>query len=892
MNPLRTIWSRLRSLWQRREVEREIDEELRFHLEQRTAEYIANGMSPEEAAREARKRFGNLQSVREDCREKRGASFGEATWQDIRFGLRMLRKSPGFTTVAVLTLALGIGANLAMFSVLRPLLLQRLPYPDYEQLVRIYRTSPQSQTWSHSRADFSDYREQSQVFNELAACTWGGFNYGLPGQPAERLTAVLTTAELFPALRIQPMLGRAFTRAEMQPGRPQVVVLSHAFWLSHAGGDTNIVGRTLRFDGKPVTVIGVMPASFDSPHLFGRVHAWRPLVMTTEEARDRENRFLEIIGRLKPGASLAQARADLNRVAVRLAAEHPHYDAGCGARLVTLTDSLTGENQRESIWFLFGLTSFVLLIACANLANLQLARNASRFSELGLRAALGASQGRLMRQLLTESLLISLLGTGLGLLFARWGVALLFSRFSLGVSIAFDKSVFVCSLACCLVTVVAFGTAPAWLAVRANLIERLRESVRGALGSRAHHRLQCGLIVGEGALALMLLVGAGATVTLLQRFVRLDPGWDANGLLTVQVEVTKDAYPIERRLALFGQLEERLTALPGVQSAAFVTDLPIVAYWNTQPLRVGDQPAPPRNAIPLASCPTVGCAYFQTLGIGLRQGRVFTPEDKLGHLPVTIINETLARQFWPGQDPLGKRVSIGDPTVPRWMEIVGVVGDVKFPADMDKPATRLQVYRPWAQDDISTGGTVVLRTVAPPATIVPAVRQAVAELDPNLPVYAVSTVRQRIDGAMRGTQLVTSLLAVFGMLGLVLAAVGVYGVTAFVTALRTREMGIRMALGARRCDILWLVLRHGLRLVSWGTLLGAAGAYVVMRVLDSMIPEGSPARDPVRLAGVPIFGWILISGAAALLFVVALLSTWLPARRAAGMHPMVALRCE
>ena len=627
----------------------------------------------------------------------------QALWGDIGFGLRTLRKNPGFTVVAVLTLGLGVGANTAMFGVLRPLVCPSLPYADAERLVRVYRTSPQAQYLSHSRADFVDFREQNQVFSRLAAYLWAGFNFGEAGHPAKRLSAVHATADFFPILGIQPLLGRVFTEEDTQPGRDRVAVLSYAFWMSQLGGDTNVIGRTLRFDAEPVAVIGVMPAVFDFPMLFGNVEAWRPFPMTFDERGDRENRFLNLIGRLKPDVSCGQAQAEMAVLAARLGQNHPLHDGGCGVRLVRLPDSFVGDLQRRATWFLFGLTSFVLLIACANLANLQLARNTRRSRELAVRAALGAGRWRLLRQLLTESILISLLGGALGLLFAAWCGAILASSVDFGFKMASNFRVVLFLLVCCLVTVVAFGTAPAWLAARADVNLRLKESFRGQTGSRGQRRFQLGLIVGEVALAFMLLAGAGGTMSILQRFARLDPGWKVDGLLTAEVSVPGNKYPPERRLVLFRQLEERLAGLPSVLSASLTSDLPIVAYWNTQPLQLNDRPVPSRSSMPLASCPTVGADYFRTLGISLREGRFFNTSDQLDRPAVVIINETMARQFWPAHDALGKRITIGDPNNPQWMEIVGIVDDVRFPADVVKPETHLQVYRPWMQDTIATG---------------------------------------------------------------------------------------------------------------------------------------------------------------------------------------------
>lgn len=859
-------------------------------MEARTAENIAAGMAPEEAAREARMRFGNARSVREDCREARGVSWGESLWQDLRFGLRMLRKEPGFTIVAALTLGLGIGANAAIFSMLKPLLYHSLPYPDGDRLVRVYRTAPQSQSWEHSRADFLDHREQNHVFSFLAAYMWEGFNFSPPGLTPERLTAVHVTADFFPMLGIRPALGRVFSREEMDGD--QVTVLSHKFWESHLNGDTNAVGQTLRFDGEPVRIIGVMPASFDFPILWGHPDVWRPLLISASEREDRENRFLNIIGRLKPGVPLSTARADMSALAGRLARDYPQYDGGTGLRVVTLEDSLQPD-AINWLWFLLCLTSFVLLIACANLANLQLARTARRLRELAVRAAFGATRNRLLRQLLTESLLISIFGAALGLLFAWWCDALMASNLEAGFKTALDSNVILFALASCVVTTIAFGAAPAWLAVHADLNEKLKETVRGATHSRSQQRIQQLLIVGEVALVLMLLTGASSILQILHRFGRIDPGWDMHGLLTANVTVSKAKYSTdESRFTFFRQLEELAATLPGVQSASFATDIPLVRYWNTQPLLLGGQPVPPRREIPLASCPTVGADYFRTFGIPLREGRPFTPDDKLDRPLVVLVNESLARRFWPGQSAIGKKLTIGDPTNPQWREIVGVVGNVRFPADADPPETFFHVYRPWTQDDLTSGGIIVLRTSDRPDSTAIALRNALAKLDPDLPLNSVRTVRQAIDYMMRGIYRLASLLGAFGALGLALSTVGIYGVTSYSMARRTVEIGVRMALGARRPDVLWLVLRQGLKLGALGALLGLGGAFAVMRIIAAMIPSGSPMCDPSTFFSVPVSGWVLALSAAAILIIVTLLACYFPARRAANVNPMAALRSE
>jgi len=892
MNPWRKVQRALSALFQKRTLDAEMDEEMRSHIEMRAQEKIAAGMNPEEARYAAVRQFGWLESTKDKCREQRGVRWIESLAQDLRYGTRMLWKKPGVTIVAALTFALGIGVNTAMFSLLSPLLFQRAPYPNSEGLVRVYRTSPQSQDSSHSLADFLDHREQNRVFEPLAAYHAEGANLGADGRAAQRVTAIHATDRFFEMVGTHPMLGRVFTAEESLPGRDRVAVLSHRFWTSHFAGDTNIVGRALRLDGEPFVVMGVMPATFEFPALWGEPEIWRPFVIKPEERGDRDNRYLNMIGRLKPGVSLTQAQAAMTSIAARLQQDHPHYAAGSGLRLVSLEDSLRPESARRSILFLLGLTSCVLLIACANLANLQLASLNGRSRELTVRAALGAPHQRLVRQLLTESLLISLLGGLLGLVFASFCDDILSKQLGTGFKAVLDVHVIGFALICCLLITIAFGTVPAWFAAHVNINETLKESVRGATGSRSQRRLQHLLIIAEIALTVMLLTGAGTTIRLLQRFARLDPGWRVDGLLTAEVALPRSKYPSpEQRNAFWAQLEERLITLPGMEGAAFSDDLPITSFWNTRPLRIEDRAAPSPGDAPLVSCPTVSSAYFQTLGIGLLQGRFFQSIDRLGGPLVAIINQTMARHFWREQSPIGKRISIGDPANPQWMEIVGVVGDVGFPADAGTD-TRMQVYRPKAQDEIGTGALIIVRTSAASGPAANTLRRAVSEMDPDLPVYSVTTVRQSIDGRMRSNYLIFGLLGAFGMLGLILAAVGVFGVTSYAAVRRTREIGIRMAFGAQGRAILTLFLYQGVRPGLIGAALGLGGSIAVMRILDSLIPSGSPMRDPATLAGLPISGWAVALTAAFVLVVVTLLASYLPARRAAKVDPIRALSYE
>jgi predicted permease len=803
---------------------------------------------------------------------------------DLRFALRRLMKSPGFTAVAVLTLALGIGVNTAMFSLLNTLLLRALPYQEPDRLVRVFRTSPQSEAWPHSVANFLDHGEQNHVFERMAGFTWSSFNLALPGEPAERLHGVLAGADFFPALGVPPALGRVFTRDEDQPGRNQVAVLSHGFWQRRFASDTNIIGRTLRLDGESVTVIGVMPAKFEFPLLWGPVDAWRPLAFTAEQRQDRGNNWLNALARLKPGVELPQAQAEMTALAGRLAEAYPQSNAHNSLRLVPLRRSASSESDRRLSWLTLGLTGFVLLIACVNLANLQLARATLRARELAVRVALGAGRARLMGQLLLENLLVAGLGGALGLLLATWAGDFIGSRILIGdeagLPVALDLRVTAFALACSVITGVLFGIAPAWLASRTDVNEVLKAGPRGATPGRSQHRFRHALIVGEVALALILLAGAGLFIRGLERFTRSDPGWRVDGLFTGQVALTSTKYATDaQRLAFFERLQEALTTLPGGEHASFSLSLPLWAFSTSRGIAVEGRPAAPAGQEPLVYAEAISSGYFDTMGIGLLEGRAFRATDTFDRTPVVIINESMARRFWPGASPVGKRIGRSDPADPGWQEIVGVVRDVQFPANMSPPDTRWQIYRPMAQEPRNFI-TIEVRAKGTSESIASGLRRIVSGLDSDLPVNALEPARQTLNRMLANFSLIGVLLGSFAALGLVLAAVGIYGVIACLVAQRTSEIGIRMALGAQMRDILCLVLGRGVRLTLMGTLVGLVGALGVARLLVAAVPE-MPIRDPLAFVAVTVA-----------LLVVALFACWLPARRASRVDPMVALRAE
>lgn len=801
--------------------------------------------------------------------------------QDVRYSLRLLLKHKGFTVVAVLTLALGIGINTAMFSVLNTYLFRSLPYPQSEQLVRVFRTSPHSQSWPHSAGNFFDQHDQNTVFDKMAAYSFFSRNLIEQGHTAERLLSLGATADFFPMMGVAPTLGRAFKPEEFEAGADNVVVLTDRLWTLRFGSDPNVVGQKIQLDGKTVEIVGVMPAGFEHPILWGAIDMWQPLAFTPEGKTNRDTNWLSSFGRLKPGVSIQQAEQSMITLAANLGKQNSS-NVGESIRLEPLQRSMSDSVGRTVMWFTFGLAGFVVLIACANLANLQLVRTAARARELAVRAALGAGRWRLLRQSLTESILVALIGGAISLVIALAAVRFISVRlFSTlpGATVPLDYKVFGFALLCSVLTGLLFGTVPAWLASRADVNLALRENARGSTAGRSQHRLRHTLIIGEVAFAMVLLAAAGLFLRGLQRFINSDPGWRVDGLLTAQMGLRGEKYKDDKQRVVFlTQLEDRLRTLPGVEHVAIGSSNPVFGFQSSSSFLVEGQPEPPPDKLPEMFYEPVNGEYFETLGARLQQGRTFNATDTADHPNVVIINETAARTFWPNQSPVGKRISSSGKKR-DYYEIVGVVNDLAFPGDLGEPYTRFEAFLPTTQAPPNSL-TLALRTSINSESLGNSLRNAVAGLDPDLPVYRIRTARAAVDLGLGNISLLGTLLGAFALVGLILAAIGIYGVVSYTVVQRTGELGIRMALGAQRRDVMWLVLGKGALLILCGAVLGGLGSYAVSRVLISLIPA-LPMRDPFVLPATALG-----------LVVVALVACYIPARRATKVDPLVALRSE
>jgi len=879
MSALRQLVSLWRNLLGTNRVEHELADEVQAYVDLLVDEKINEGMAPDDARRAALAEMGGVEQLKEGVREVRMGS-GIATFlQDLQFGARTFAKRPGFTSIVVLTLALGVGANTAIFSVVNALLLRPLPVDESDRLVWVWGRSSRGDRASVSPADFLDFRAQSDVFEHFAAYVETKHNLSGDFEP-ERLAGANVSADFFDTLRVAPVLGRGFLPQEEQEREPRVVVLSHGLWQRRYGGDPGILGQTIALDGRSVSVVGIMPAGFAFP---GRVDLWTPVPLLADEMQARKAHFLRPIARLGQGVSLAQAQAAADAIAARLEEQYPASNVGWGLRLEPMHDVVVGD-IRLALLVITGAVGLVLLIACANLANLMLARASSRQLEITIRAAIGASRRRIARQLLTESALLVLLGGALGLLLAGWGAEVLAAqlpeRVVAGipgrVDTGIDARVLGFTAAVTLLTGLVFGAIPAIQASRLDLSDALKHGGLSATDGVHRNRLRNILVVAEIAGSTVLLIGAGLLMKSFITLREVDPGFDARHVLAVSVELSsskyKDAAP---RAAYFDEAIRRVASVPGVESVATINALPLVpGQGGDAYFRIPGRPLENPNDSPTAEYRRISADYFRTMGIPLVAGRPFDEREARESAPVVIINEAMARRYFPNEDPIGRRLDIEWATlVPS--EIVGVVGNVRQYGLDREPLP--EMYVPTLEAGFTN---LVVRTSADPLGLASAVRRELASVDKDQPITSVKAMAQYVEESTDSREFSLALLGAFGGVALLLASMGIYGVISYMVAQRTREIGIRLALGARRSDVLLLVLRRGLVLTLGGTAIGLAAAFALSRFLASLL-YGVSAADGATF-------WA-VSG---VLTFVAMVACYVPARRAASVDPIVAIRTE
>jgi predicted permease len=877
------------SLWSwRRHREEELDDELRSHLEMAVQDHLERGETPQEAEAAARREFGNVGLVKEVTRQMWGWVWIEQLIQDLRYGLRSLRRAPSFSMVAVLTLGLGIGANTAIFSMVNAILLRQLPFKNPEQLVAVdsKRTDPGKHPFTIP--DFIDYRNQNQTLEQIAAfATWSASMTG--SGEAERVQGMRISANAFQLLGVDALVGRALMPEDDTPGRQNVVVLSHGLWQRRFGADPRLVGQTLVLNGNSYTIVGVLAPQFIFPIREAELAV--PLAPDADpwrSARTSTN-FLRAIARLKPGIAPAQAEADLTSIAGRLRQQYPAANENkLGVTLTPLNDVVVG-NYRHALWMLLGAVGLVLLIASINLASLSLARASTRHREMAIRTAHGATRWRLIRQMTTESLLLAISGGLIGLLLAWWGINFLLALSPEGMprlsEVGLDARVLFFTLAVSLLAGSIFGILPAVKASKVNLNEELKSGGRSGNDGTGRNRVRSALVVTEIAISLVLLLSASLLIKSFSRLQEALPGFESENLLAVRLSLPRTRYANRDDLVSFyNQLLPQLEGLPGVSAVGAVSALPLSGTRASIELTIEGRPSP-RNEVWVTDYSIASTAYFRSMKIPLLGGREFSEQDNARTTPVAIISETLARRFWPDGNPVGARLSIDDNNQgPRGVEIVGVVGDVKHLSMEDEPTPH--VYLPLRQ--IHEDGVVwmtnnqywLIRSSVNPLNLASAVQREISKVDPEVPASNIKTMEQYLSASVSPRRFNLWLLTVFAAAALVLATVGIYGVMSYSVAQRTREIGVRMALGAQRSDILRLVVGHGMLLAVAGLAAGLAGALALSRLMGGLLYQVS-TTDPATYIVLTFF-----------LLLVTLAACLVPARRATKVDPMVALRYE
>ena len=870
---LHDLLFRLRTLMRHPAAENELNDELSFHLERQTDKYVKSGMSRAEALRRARLEFGGLDQVKNECREARGLSFVETLVQDLHYSARTLLHSPAFTACAVLTLALGIGANTAIFSVVNQVLLNPLPYPNPQELLAARQ--------NESLPNLKDMQRQTHSFASSGGVNISPMDFTGNGEPA-RVHAAWVDAGLFVTLGVRPMLGRWISADEDVKGGPRNVVLSYPFWRDFLGADPRVLGRAIRLSDNSYTVIGVMPRNFTLPRELADVFLalWGGY---PEAAPERGVHFMHTYWRLKPGMSLAQAQAEIAEADHRLAEAFPDTERERGTLLIPLQELLVGD-LRPALLILFGAVGLVLLIACANFAILLMARGVARQRELMIRASLGARNGRLIRQRITESTLLALIGGAVGLLAAKAGTTLLLALKPAELrrldAIPMDVRVFVFVFAISLLTGLLFGLLPAWSASRGDIAEALRENARTTATGVSRTPLRSFLVTAELALALILLAGAGLLIKGFLRLRSVDPGFNPANVITMYLQLPGTRYPrIPLQTNFRRELLARINAFPEVQ-AAMITDLPLAGNFVDHRVVIDGQPTPAVGTEPEVQTLSVMGDYFGVMQIPLRAGRDFGAMDREAQPRVAIVNETFVRQLLPGQSPIGIRIDWARNETHEWMTIIGVAGDVKH-SGLNQPVDPA-VYAPFSQNDEAWRKwmTLVIRSRVPEASLVEDVKKQVWSLDSQIPVSSIQSMDDLLAVSVAQQRFNMLLLGSFAALAVALAGVGIYGMVAYRVNQRTHEIGVYMALGAQQRDVLRLVMKDVVKVVLLGIVLGLSGAIALTRVMVSVLFEVKPT-DPATLIGVAL-----------LLAAVAMLACYIPARRALSIHPMTALRRE
>jgi predicted permease len=878
---LRTKCSRL---FRRAKQEAALNAELQFHVDQLIAQYRDEGMSEREARLAAQREFGAVSAYREEIRDTWRPPELADLWRSLRFAVRSLARSPGFTLLAIITLGLGIGANTAMFSIINSLMLKPLPYPDSAQLDAIYRATPQNREGDFSPADFIDLQHAKESYGDVAAYAVSDASLSEPGHPAEMAHAARSTSNLFSLLGTQPQLGRDFRSGDDTPGRDRVVILSQRTWRNRFELNPDVIGRTIRIDGEPHEVIGVLPETFNDARHLGAIDFFRPFALSREQSADRNGRILRVIGRRSPAHSHAEAAGFIANFGARLAAAFPEANAESTWRTVSLDEAVKARNNPLAMMMLVGLSGFVLLIGCSNLANLLLARTMARAREIAVRAALGASRLQLLRPLIVESLLLALAGGVWAIIVALWfrDWAAVQSTGDNGEQVIFvvDWHVLGWAFAASLVTALVFGIAPALFALRLNVNDTLKSGGRGATGSRGHQRFRQILIIGQFAFALILLAGAGLFIRGLDDLNDRRSGWEATQLVTGNMLLPALKYSDAEKITAFHRLAvERLASLPGVASVSVSSFTPFFDWPDTRKFFVEGRERPEPGHEPAAGVNNVSPQYFNTVTTPVLSGRAFNGRDTATSAKVFVISQTTAKGLFGNDDPIGRRLAQAEGENLRWGEIVGVVSDVR--AVVEKPSPVIyQIYQPMAQEPRAQSEIAVRTNGVTPSSVVESIRTAMAALDQDLPVRKLQPAETTIARTIYGLAILRNILAAFAVLGLGLASLGIYGVIARTMAQRAGEFAIRFALGASVENITRMVLASGAKLALVGSTIGLLGAFGVSRLLAAGFP------------GMRINGAVILLGATLLLITIALVACWLPARRAGRIDAMSLLRAE